>query len=236
MALEARNDPAQIKAMFADIARRYDLNNRLHSLFCDQAWRRKMVRAAGIRDGESVLDVACGTGDVAAMFAKHGAGRVVGLDFCGPMLEIARRKSHRLRIEWIEGDAMAMPFADREFDIVVVAFGLRNMPDLARALCDFRRVLKPGGRLVVLEFHPARRGMLGRLLRLYLQGIMPRTAAWIAHDRTGAYRHLADSVQSFVTAEELAGMIAAAGFEDVRSERLTFGVAAVHRAVVRALS
>jgi demethylmenaquinone methyltransferase/2-methoxy-6-polyprenyl-1,4-benzoquinol methylase len=155
-------DPRTISEMFSRVARRYDLNNRLHSLWQDQGWRRLAARAAGLCGNEAILDVACGTGDLTAMLAHeagmgtgrrdardtnaHAAGRVVGLDCCEAMLAIARRKYAGLDIEWLVGDAMAMPFGAGEFDVASIAFGLRNLPDTAGALAELRRVLKPGGR------------------------------------------------------------------------------------------
>jgi demethylmenaquinone methyltransferase/2-methoxy-6-polyprenyl-1,4-benzoquinol methylase len=244
-------DPRTIREMFSRIARRYDLNNRLHSLWRDQGWRRCATRGANLRGNEAILDVACGTGDLTAMLARgmgmgtcahtgcptrgrdaHAAGgRVVGLDYCEPMLAIARRKYAGLDIEWLAGDAMAMPFGSGEFDVASIAFGLRNLPDTAAALLELRRVLKSGGRLVALEFNGGRRlGVSGALLRMYTEHIMPRTAAIIARDRSGAYDYLFRSTQAFATAHELADKIRAAGFCDVSTQRLTLGLASLHLA------
>ena len=214
--------------MFAGIAGRYDLNNRLHSLWCDQLWRRAAVRAAGLAGGGAVLDVACGTGDLAALFQRAGAGRVVGLDFCEEMLAVARRRFAGRGITWTCGDATALPFADETFDVVSIAFGIRNVADPVRALAEFRRVLRPGGRLVVLEFDRPGGGVLGPLVRLYLDRIMPRTAAALAGDRAGAYAYLQSSVKAFWSAGELAGAIRSAGLAEVRTRRLTLGIAALH--------
>jgi len=215
--------------MFARIARWYDLNNRLHSLWLDQSWRRAAVGAASLRGGESVLDAACGTGDLAGLFARAGAGRVVGVDFCEAMLDLARRKFSRRPMEWLVGDAMALPAREGEFDVVSVAFGLRNMADPSAALGEFRRVLRPGGRLVVLEFDRPRGAWLGRAMRFYLDRVMPRTAAALARDGLGAYDYLHRSVRAFLTADQLADAIRRAGFADVSTRRLTLGIAALHR-------
>lgn len=217
--------------MFGRIAARYDLNNRLHSFWRDQAWRRAAVRLAGVRAGEAVLDVACGTGDLAGMFQRAGAGRVVGLDFCQEMLDLARVKFAARPIEWICGDAMDLPLADASFDVVSIAFGIRNVAQPERALAEFARVLRPGGRLVVLEFDRPRGRVLGAAARFYLDHVMPRTAAWLAGDRGGAYVYLRDSVKAFWPAEELARRMALAGLADVTSRRLTLGIAALHRGV-----
>lgn len=214
--------------MFGRIAGRYDLNNRLHSLWRDQAWRRAAVRAAGLRGGEHVLDAACGTGDLAGMFRRAGAGRVVGVDFCPEMLDVARRKHRGEAIEWVVGDCLLLPAGNAELDVVSIAFGLRNVADPAAALAEFRRVLRPGGRLIVLEFDRPRGAGLGRALRFYLDRVMPRTAAAIAADRCGAYDYLHESVKAFLTAEELARAIRRAGFAPVTTRRLTLGIAALH--------
>jgi demethylmenaquinone methyltransferase/2-methoxy-6-polyprenyl-1,4-benzoquinol methylase len=234
----AHRTPAEIRSMFARIARAYDLNNRLHSLGRDQAWRRRAVAAAGVTGGEAVLDAACGTGDLAGQFARAGAGRVVGLDFCPEMLDVARRKFPSARTEWACGDAMATTFSDGSFDIISVGFGLRNVADPRRALAEFHRLLRPGGRLVVLEFHPlggsgsgVAARLLGAPLRLYLRRIMPRTAGAIARDPTGAYDYLVQSTESFLSAGELAEAMAQAGFTGVTTRRLTLGIATLHRGI-----
>ena len=215
--------------MFGRIARCYDVNNRLHSLWRDQSWRRAAVRAALLRPGDSVLDVACGTGDLAGLFSRGGAGRVVGVDFCGEMLRIARRKFPGGAIEWVRGDAMSLPCGDGEFDVASIAFGIRNVADPARVLAECFRALKSGGRLVVLEFDRPRGAVVGRAVRFYLDRILPRTAAAIARDRWGAYDYLRDSVKGFMTAEQLADAIRRAGFDPVATRRLTLGIAALHR-------
>jgi len=219
---------AQVRRMFGRIARWYDLNNRLHSLWRDQSWRRAAVRAADLRGGQSVLDLACGTGDLAGLFRAAGAGRVVGLDFCPEMLQIARRKFPASGIEWVRGDAMSLPSEAGEFDVVSIAFGIRNVTDPARLLGECFRVLRSGGRLIVLEFGRPRGAILGRAVRFYLDRVLPRTAAAIAHDRSGAYDYLRDSVKGFLTAEQLARSIGEAGFARVVTRRLTLGIAALH--------
>ena len=229
--LESAGQADRVRAMFGRIAARYDLNNRLHSFWRDQAWRRRAVRVAAVRAGEAVLDVACGTGDLAGMFQRAGAGRVVGLDFCQEMLDLARTKFAGRPIEWVRGDAMDLPFADASFEVVSIAFGIRNVARPERALEEFVRVLRPGGRLVVLEFDRPRGRVLGAAARFYLDRVMPRTAAWLAGDRAGAYVYLRDSVKAFWPAAELADRMARAGLVDVVSRGLTLGIAALHRGV-----
>jgi len=224
---------SDIQAMFARIAPAYDINNRLHSLGRDIAWRRALVATADVKSGQAVLDAACGTGDVTGMLAAGGlAGRVVGLDFCQEMIAIAQRKFAGDAVEWVVGDATKLPFADATFDVVTIAFGLRNIPDIPKALAEFRRVLRPGGRLVALEFHPPRRQALGGLLSFYLWKIMPRTAGLIARDRTGAYRYLCTSMHSFMQPEELSAAMQQAGFSEASFRRLNFDLAAIHVAKI----
>lgn len=233
----------KVRRMFAAISGAYDLNNRVHSFGRDQAWRRVAVRASELKPTDHVLDVACGTGDLSLAFARRGAARVVGLDFTPQMLDIARQKLSRSKaargatigpasVEFIEGDAMALPFGDSTFDVVSIAFGIRNVTDTARALREFRRVLRPGGRLIILEFGRPSPAPIAWLNDLYCSVIMPRTATLIAGDRSGAYHYLPRSVRTFLSPEELAGSIRAAGFGGVISRRLTFGVCVCTRADV----
>lgn len=230
----AREDkPAKVRRMFASIARSYDLNNRLHSFGRDQAWRRAVVRLAEVRDGDAVLDIACGTGDLARLFARSGADRVVGGDFCPEMLDIARAKpTHRGRaVEYLHADALALPFADGSFDIVSIAFGLRNVADPARAVSEFRRVLKPGGRLLILEFDRPRNPVLRVLNDVYCRRVMPVTASIISRDRSGAYRYLPRSVDTFLSREGMAQLLRDAGYAGITQTPLTFGVCVCHRGV-----
>ncbi|MCA9298206.1 MAG: bifunctional demethylmenaquinone methyltransferase/2-methoxy-6-polyprenyl-1,4-benzoquinol methylase UbiE, partial [Phycisphaerales bacterium] len=211
----------RVRSMFGSIARSYDLNNRLHSFGRDQAWRRAAVKAAGVRDGDRVLDVACGTGDLAEAFTRTGASEVVGVDFTPEMLDLARRKKTRLdaprasRLDYEQGDAMDLRFEDASFDVVSIAFGIRNVSTPSKALAEFRRVLRPGGRLVVLEFdrppNPAIR--IGH--HFYTNVVMPRTATLLSRDRSGAYRYLPRSVETFLGRDEMVAALREAGFSDV---------------------
>ncbi|MCL2700721.1 MAG: ubiquinone/menaquinone biosynthesis methyltransferase [Phycisphaerae bacterium] len=209
--------------MFASIAARYDVNNRLHTLWRDQAWRRAAVRMADVRAGERALDVACGTGDVARLLRAAGAN-VVGADFCEAMLRIARARS--ADIEYLHADAHALPMPDEAFDVVTIAFGLRNLADPRASLREFHRVLRPGGRLVVLEFCRAT-GPGGTMLRWFTQAIMPRTAGAISGQPV-AYRYLHASVQSFLHAETLTATLRDAGFANTTTRTMGLGnVAAI---------
>lgn len=234
---QREDKPGRVRGMFAAIAGSYDLNNRLHSFGLDQAWRRKAVQMAEVRPGDEVLDVACGTGDLTHLFAASPAGRVVGGDFTPQMLEIAREKQKRIarpeKVSYQEVDAMALPFGDASFDVVSIAFGIRNVATPERALSEFARVLRPGGRLVVLEFDRPRNAVIRFGNELYTQQIMPRTATLISGDRSGAYRYLPRSVDTFMTREAMCEAIGRAGFSDVRARALTFGVCVCYRGVRR---
>jgi len=229
----AADKARRVEAMFSAIARRYDLNNRLHSLWRDQAWRRAAVKMAGVKPSDAVVDVACGTGDLAIGFARAGASKVIGIDFTVPMLEIAQHKSRGdgARLSYHAGDAMRLPLPDRCADVVSIAFGIRNVADPAAALAEFARVLRPGGRLIVLEFSEPTNPLLRGFDRFYRQRVMPLTATLIAGDRSGAYKYLPKSVSTFLSPPQMRANIAAAGFDDVTSRSLTCGIAVCHRAV-----
>ena len=221
----------RVRAMFTAIARGYDLNNRVHSLGRDRAWRRKAVELCRVKSTDDVLDVACGTGDLTEAFAAAGPASVTGVDFAEAMLRIAREKAARLDRpaaapvpEYQHGDAMALPHEDASFDVVSIAFGIRNVADPRPAMAEFRRVLRPGGRLVILEFSRPRNPILGALSDVYCRRVMPVTAAWLARDRSGAYRYLPRSVSTFADRRALVEMMVAAGFSSITEHPMTFGV------------
>jgi demethylmenaquinone methyltransferase / 2-methoxy-6-polyprenyl-1,4-benzoquinol methylase len=231
----------RVQLMFAAIAPSYDLNNRLHSFWMDQRWRSKAVELAGVRPDDVVVDVACGTGDLALHFAATHPRRVIGIDFTHQMLPLARRKSlavdattRSAPLQFINGDAMALPLPDACADIVSIAFGIRNVADPAKALRAFRRILRPGGRLVILEFSLPTRSLLRVLYNFYFRRILPRTATWISGDRTGAYKYLPESVNTFIDRDRMMSMMGDAGFEPVEQWPLTLGVCVCYRGLVRA--
>ncbi|MBL8763205.1 MAG: ubiquinone/menaquinone biosynthesis methyltransferase [Phycisphaerae bacterium] len=230
----------RVRGMFGQIAERYDLNNRLHSLWRDQAWRRFAVRQARLGPTDEVLDVACGTGDLTRAFAEAAPPprRVVGLDFTPEMLLVAERKRRSGRGTWPErcsyqqGDAQFLPFPDSSFDVVSIAFGIRNVADPRRALREFARVIRPGGRLIVLEFGVPRLALVRWFNALYCTRVMPRTAAWLAGDRSGAYRYLPASVATFPDQVGLAAMMRdETGWPQVESHGLSLGICYCHRAI-----
>ena len=219
----------EVQAMFASIAPRYDLLNRVLSLGVDRAWRREAAREALALNPQRILDVATGTGDFALeLKARAPHAEVVGSDFVPEMLDIAREKARgrhlELRLE--EGDALNLPYPDGSFDAVTCAFGFRNFADYARGLSEMWRVLAPGGRLVILEFPPPRPGLFGALFRFYFRQILPRVGALVSGN-AGAYTYLPESVLAFPGPERLAGLMHATGFR-TRFRLLTFGIAAIH--------
>lgn len=223
--------------MFAAIARSYDLNNRLHSFGRDQAWRRFAVRTASVRPGDAIVDVACGTGDLTEAFAASPAGLVRGIDFTPEMLEIARHKLARLapgartKVAYATGDAQALDLPDACADVVSIAFGIRNVASPARAIGEFARILRRGGRLVILEFDRPTFAPLRWFNDFYCGWVMPRTATLISRDRSGAYRYLPKSVGTFMPRQALCGLLRASGFTEVTAKPLTFGVCVCYRAV-----
>ncbi|MEM8739340.1 MAG: bifunctional demethylmenaquinone methyltransferase/2-methoxy-6-polyprenyl-1,4-benzoquinol methylase UbiE [Planctomycetota bacterium] len=227
----AQPDKARrVEQMFAAIAPSYDLNNRVHSLGRDQAWRRAAVRAADIQPGDRVLDVACGTGDLSLAFQDTAAAHVVGIDFTVPMLAVANQKDPGPeRPTYYAGDALRLPVADASVDVVSIAFGIRNVADPAAALAEFARVLRPGGRLIVLEFTVPPNPLVRWGNAFYSGWLMPRTASWIARDRSGAYRYLPRSINTFASKDQLLRLMADHQFTGVSARSLTLGIAAIYR-------
>jgi demethylmenaquinone methyltransferase/2-methoxy-6-polyprenyl-1,4-benzoquinol methylase len=243
---------SRVQHMFAAIAPSYDLNNRLHSLWMDQSWRRKAVKMATLRPGDDVVDVACGTGDLSLKFRAAldrlahrapSAGSLTGIDFTFEMLPIARRKAEargmngtgsaalRGRALFVNGDAQSLPLPDACCDVVSIAFGIRNVASPARAIREFYRVLRPGGRLIILEFSLPSNPLLRRLYNLYFRHILPTTATWISRDKTGAYKYLPQSVNTFIGPEQMTDMMRDEGFTDLTRKSMTFGVCFRYRGV-----
>jgi demethylmenaquinone methyltransferase/2-methoxy-6-polyprenyl-1,4-benzoquinol methylase len=211
--------------MFDRIAPVYDVMNRVMTAGLDGRWR-KLAAASAVRPGDRVLDAACGTGDLAIADKQAGAARVTGLDFSEKMLERARRKAP---LEWVQGDMLALPFADETFDAATVGFGVRNVADLGASLRELRRVLRPGGRLAILEItHP--RGLLKPFFGLWFDRLVPALGKLLPGG--AAYSYLPQSVTRFPPAEELAELLRDAGFADVRVRLLAGSIIALHTGAV----
>jgi len=205
--------------MFDRIAHRYDTVNTVLSAGTDAGWRRRAARETGLRAGGSALDVACGSGKLTAELAKLAeGGRVVGLDFSPRMLEIARRTHPE--IEFLEGDALNLPFDDATFDASTIAFGLRNLANPIRGLREMRRITR--GRAVVLEFVRPPKGIVGGAYRAYLKTLLPAIGGLVS-GQPSAYRYLSDTVDSYRTPQELTAMAEGAGWSDVRFQLLAMG-------------
>jgi demethylmenaquinone methyltransferase/2-methoxy-6-polyprenyl-1,4-benzoquinol methylase len=229
----------RVRRMFGQIAPRYDFLNRLLSGGTDLYWRWRTVRIVSPADEGPVLDVCTGTGDLALAYWKRGHGRlsVVGTDFTHEMLQLARRKQRTRegiaangspRIEYLEADTQRLPFADDQFQIVSVAFGLRNVTDTRRGLREMIRVCRPGGKVVVLEFSEPAHPALRRLYHVYFKHVLPRVGQWLARNQEEAYRYLPNSVSEFPCGQALADVMAECGLQDVAFHPLTFGIATVY--------
>lgn len=221
----------QIQGMFTGIAGRYDLLNHLLSMGSDFYWWYSMSCASGAGRGSLFLDVAAGTGDSSLALARRGA-EVISTDFTFAMLTQGPPKFRRKDLEgliWasIGADAQALPFRSATFDGVTISYGLRNIEDRSKAYRDFLRVLKPGGRLTILEFSRPRWGWLRRLYGWYSRFVLPRLGGWVSGD-PGAYTYLPESIRSFPDQESLARELEKAGFEKVTWKNLTGGIAALH--------
>ena len=214
----------EVRGMFDRIAPVYDVMNRVMTAGLDRRWRRLAVREV-VWPGDRVLDACCGTGDLAIEAERRG-GRVVGLDFSERMLERARSKSGT--IEWVQGDALSLPFADGEFDAATVGFGVRNLEDLELGLRELGRVLRPGGGIAVLEITRPR-GLLRPFFRLWLDVLVPLAGRVLPGGK--AYTSLPASVRRFPGPEDLSALLEEAGFQDVRFKLLGGGSVALHTAV-----
>ena len=222
-----------VREMFTKIATRYDLLNHLLSLQLDRMWRRRTARRLAVilaRPDATVLDLCCGTGDLALALARAGRARVIGADFAHPMLVRARKKSageSRAPFAYFEADALRLPFADVSFDLVTSAFGFRNLANYEAGLREIHRVLKAGGTLAILEFTEPRDGLFGTIYRWYLHNLLPRLGRAISGDAS-AYSYLPASVTRFFLPEELAALMRAVGYQQTKFEVWTGGTVALH--------
>jgi demethylmenaquinone methyltransferase/2-methoxy-6-polyprenyl-1,4-benzoquinol methylase len=234
----------RIREMFGEISGRYDFLNHFLSAGTDFYWRWRCVRAAPAQSELPILDVCTGTGDLAVAFWRRAGGRVrvVGADFTHEMLRLANRKvdslaqgsaktgqaAGRATIDFVEADAQRLPFAENCFQIVSVAFGLRNVADTGQGLREMTRVCAPGGKVVVLEFSLPQNRLIGGVYGWYFRNLLPRIGQLISRNRQSAYSYLPDSVSEFPSGERLAAMMNSCGLERVNWQPLTFGLATVY--------
>lgn len=221
-----------VEGVFSSVASRYDVMNDVMSLGIHRVWKDAMMDWLAPRNGQRLLDVAGGTGDIAFRFLRRAPGaEAVVCDMTAAMLEEGQRRAEAAqladRLTWVVGDAMALPFEDRSFDIYTISFGIRNVTRIEAALAEAFRVLKPGGRLMVLEFSQLPNDGLQRLYDLYSFNVIPRMGQAIAGDRD-SYQYLVESIRRFPDQDRFADMIRAAGFEQVKYRNLSMGIAALH--------
>ncbi len=225
---------ARVRRMFGQIAERYDRMNHLLSMQIDRYWRWRTVRRVPPTGTAPVLDVCTGTGDLAFAYRRRAGDRVrvVGTDFCHEMLRVALRRSQKSRdtrpLAFTEADTQYLPFADDTFQLVSVAFGLRNVSDTDRGLREMTRVCQPGGRVAVLEFSWPTRTPIRQLYGWYFRHVLPRIGQWLARNDQEAYAYLPESVGEFPCGAALAERMEGAGLRDVRFWPLTFGVATLY--------
>lgn len=220
-------EPTDVAAMFDGVAQRYDITNDVLALGQTRVWRRAVVAAVKPQPGEVILDLAAGTGTSSVPFAEAGA-HVIPTDFSLGMLRVGRQRQPHL--PFVAGDGLHLPFADASFDAATISFGLRNLSDRAAGLAEFRRVLKPGGRLVVCEFSAPTIAPIRTVYTEYLMKALPAVATKVASNPE-AYVYLAESIRAWPAQAELAQEILAAGFTGAQWRNLTGGIVAIHRAV-----
>lgn len=222
----------QVGQMFDNIAPRYDLLNRVLSVGIDRLWRREVIRILGRdRAPRQILDVATGTADLAIEALRLNPHKVVGVDIAEEMLCVGRKKIASIgateTIVLQTGDAERLPFPDDTFDAVTVAFGIRNFENLGVGLSEMSRVLKPGGKVAILEFSQPRVFPIRQLYSLYSRFVLPRVGRAVSGDE-GAYTYLPESVAAFPDGEEMVGIVERAGFSEVKARRMTFGVVTIY--------
>lgn len=234
--VDSKEKAGLVAGVFHSVAGKYDLMNDLMSGGVHRLWKRFTIELSGVRRGNRVLDIAGGTGDLAAKFSRlvGPEGQVVLADINSSMLEVGREKltDHGVvgNIEYVQADAECLPFPDNHFDCITIAFGLRNVTDKDKALASMLRVLKPGGRLLILEFSKPVNPVVEKLYDRYSFDILPRMGQLVANDAE-SYRYLAESIRMHPDQETLKGMMEGVGFAEVRYHNLTAGVVAVHRGI-----
>jgi demethylmenaquinone methyltransferase/2-methoxy-6-polyprenyl-1,4-benzoquinol methylase len=218
--------PAEVAAMFDSVAENYDRTNDLLSLGQDRIWRRKVLQAVNPQAGQTVLDLAAGTGSSSVVFAKTGV-KVIASDFSEGMLAVGRKRHPEL--EFVFADATALPFKDASVDAVTISFGLRNVVDPKKALSEMLRVLKPNGVVVICEFSHLGTPVIGALYRFYLKSILPTLSKLVTRNK-GAYNYLAESIAAWPKQEVLVDWLTEAGFSNAKYKNLSLGIIAIHTA------
>ena len=217
-----------VKYIFNDISETYDFLNHFLSCGVDIIWRKKFIKSLNFSNHDKVLDVATGTGDVAFAIRKKYKTEIIGLDLSVNMLEKAKQKSKKYKIDdisFIEGDAENLPFDDNTFDKLVISYGLRNLGNCERGLSEFYRVLKPNGKIGILEFLHPKSTIIARIFKFYFNTILPRVASLFSNSK--AYRYLPESVENFLSADELKSALNKVGFDDVSSKNMSFGITSI---------
>ncbi len=220
---------SRVRNMFNAIAPRYERTNTICSVGRDAQWRNRTVALAAVRSDDDILDIACGTGDLTRAFVRANPRSVTGCDFAHEMLVRAAQAQSDMH-GWVEADALRLPFPDGAYSLISCAFGVRNFVDLDAGLAEMHRVLKPAGRVIILEFSRPKSVLFRAAYELYSNRIMPWAASCISGDQSGAYRYLPRSVVSFPGAEEMGNRLRMAGFVEFSATPLTFGVAHIYRA------
>ena len=224
-----------VKKIFENVSGRYDLMNDFMSLGIHRVWKKSMLDWLAPRRGQSLIDVAGGTGDIAFNFikrAKTGANATI-LDLTESMMIEGKKKTIDLpeetQINWVCGDAMRMPFSDSTFDVYTISFGIRNVTNISKTLSEAYRVLKPGGRLMILEFSSVNNDLISWIYDKYSFNIIPKLGEFVSNDRE-SYQYLVESIRKFPNQEKFSEMIINEGFRKVKYRDLTFGIAALHSA------
>ncbi len=222
----------KVKSLFGDVASKYDIMNDVMSVGIHRIWKEAMMDWLAPRGGQKLLDVAGGTGDVSFKFLERaGRGHATVLDLTENMLVEGRKRAEAGNLvdslDWVVGDAMALPFADNTFDVYTISFGIRNVTRPQEALNEAFRVLRPGGRLMVLEFSQLPNPMMQKAYDLYSFNVIPRMGQLIANDRD-SYQYLVESIRNFPDQETFLGMVRDAGFEQAKYRNMTMGIAALH--------
>ncbi len=228
---EGEDKATYVNRMFAAIAARYDLMNRLMTGGRDRAWRRYVIEIAQLPPGGRLLDVATGTGDIGYEALRQVPdAQVVGVDFTLEMMRVGQRKRNLGRVAFVGGDACRLPFPDDTFDVVTSGFGMRNVVDLEATFAEQRRVARPGGRIICLEITPPADGLWGALYRIYFFRLVPLIGGLIT-GRPDAYAYLPHSTERFLAPDELKALMGSVGLRHVRYRRLMLGTVAIHMGI-----